>query len=311
MYVEAALKKIGTTKYWFNIIFPLIGMGIAILYSFCEGSCAYLKGSIFSVDLKNVGILYMGLILIFSLLRKSFVVLLLLSLGLGAEIYLIAFQIKYLIACYFCLAFGAVIFILFLLNLDASKKILVTASIIIGFILFSLFFQSIVTPLYAEEIPLPSFGSGKTQIRLYTDYFCGPCSMLEPKIEKMISSLVKKGTISIMFIDTPIHKHSTLYATYFLYILNNKNEFTHILRARAVLFEAAKKKITEKEKLEAYLKKRNIGFKTFDVRQTFSFYNTYFREDKISKTPTCVISNGEKRSFSGADDIVKAFESLK
>ena len=26
----------------------------------------------------------------------------------------------------------------------------------------------------------PSFGSGTTQVRLYTDYFCPPCAEIEP-----------------------------------------------------------------------------------------------------------------------------------
>src|SRR4030067_2618133 len=310
MHLEATLKKPGTSKHWFNVIFSLIGMGIPFLYNFCEGSCSHRKGRIFSVDLKSASVFYLVLLMFSSLMRKSFIVLLLLSLGLGAEIYLVAFQIKHLTACYFCLTFGAVIAILFVLNFDSSKKVLITSSVIVGFILFSLFFQGAVTPLYAEEILIPSFGTGKTQIRLYTDYFCGPCSSLEPKLEKMLADLVKKNTVSITFIDTPIHKHSSLYATYFLYILNKKRDFEYVLRARAVLFEAAKKKVTEKGKLEEYLKKRNIGFKPFDARTTFKFFNGYFQEDKISATPTCVISNGGKKSFTGEKDIIKALEGL-
>jgi thiol:disulfide interchange protein DsbA len=310
MYLEAALKRSNVTKHRINILLSLIGMGIPLLYNLCEGSCLYLTGSIFSVDLKYVGVLYMGLLLLFSLLKTSSIFLLLLSLGLGAEIHLVAFQIKHLTACYFCLSFGAVIVILFLLNFDAAKKILISSSVVAGFILFSSFFQGSVTPLYAEEILIPSFGTGKTQVRLYTDYFCGPCSSLEPKLEKMIPDLVKKGTVSIIFIDTPIHKHSSLYAIYFLYILNERKDLPYALRARAILFEAAKKKVMEKDKLEEYLKKRNIGFKPFDARTTFKLYNAYIQEDKISSTPTCVIWNGGKKSFIGSN-IMKALEGLR
>ncbi len=310
MQLEATLKKTVTSKHWVNVVLSLVGIGIPLLSGLCEGSCSFLTGSIFSVDLKYFGILYMGLLLLFSLLRKSFLNLFLLSVGMGAEIQLVAFQIKNSTYCPLCLAFGAVIAILFLLNFDSSKKILITSSVIVGFILFSLFFQGVVTPLYAEEILIPSFGTGKTQIRLYTDYFCGPCSSLEPKLEKMLADLVKKNAVSITFIDTPIHKHSSLYATYFLYILNGKRDFDYVLRARAILFEAAKNKVTEKGKLEEYLKKRNIGFKPFDARTTFRFFNGYFQEDKISATPTCIISNGGKKSFTGEKDIIKALEDL-
>jgi thiol:disulfide interchange protein DsbA len=305
-----SLQKTNAKKHWINVIISFIGMGIPILYGLCGESCSYLKGSIFSIDLQYAGILYMGLLILFNLLRRSSIVLFFLSFGLGAEMYLIVFQIKHFIACYYCLAFGAVIVILFLLNFDRSKKILMTASLILGFILFSIFFQGMVTPLYAEEILLPSFGTGKTQVRLYTDYFCGPCSALEPRLEKVITDLVKKGVITITFIDTPIHKHSSLYAMYFLYVLNEKKEFTHALRAREILFEAAKNKITEKKKLEEILKKRGIRFKPFDVKPSFNIYNNYFQEDKIDATPTCVISNGEKKSFTGVEDIIKALERL-
>jgi hypothetical protein len=315
MYVKESLKKCSAKKHWINVIISSLGMVIPLLYGLCGDSCSYLKGSIFSIDLQYVGILYMGLIILSNLLRRSSVVLFLVSFGLGAEIYLIVFQIRHFTSCYFCLAFGAVIFILFLLNFDMSKKILMTASLIIGFILFSLFFQGIVTPLYAEDPPkadlLFSFGTGKTKVRLYTDYFCGPCSSLEPRLEKVTLDLVKKGVITITFIDTPIHKHSSLYATYFLYVLNENKEFSHALRVRSIMFEAAKNKITEKEKLEEFLKKRGIGFKPFDVNPIFSFFNNYFQEDKISATPTCVMSNGEKKNFKGAEDIIKAFDHLK
>jgi thiol:disulfide interchange protein DsbA len=60
---------------------------------------------------------------------------------------------------------------------------------------------------------------------------------------------VKRGVINITFVDTPVHKETTLYAKYFLYILNEKKDFNHALRARAVLFEAAKQKITDSNKL--------------------------------------------------------------
>lgn len=314
MSIRELLKKSNAKKYWINVIISFIGMGIPILYGLCGESCAYLRGSIFSIDLKYMGIFYMGLLVLFNLLRRSSIVLFLLSFGLGSEVYLIVFQISHFTSCYYCLSFGAVILILFLLNFDMSKKILMTASLILGFILFSIFFQGMVTPLYAEDPPkvdlLPSFGTGKTKLRLYTDYFCGPCSSLEPKLEKVIPDLVKKGVITITFIDTPIHKHSNLYAMYFLYILNEKKEFNYAFRARALLFEAAKNKITEKDMLEEFLKKRGIGFKPFDVSPIFSLFNNYFQEDKINATPTCVISNGEKKSFTGIEHITKALERL-
>jgi len=298
-------------RYWINIILPLIGITIVILYSICGGACEYLRGTIFGSSLNYLGIFYMGMLTLSNLLKRGLIFLFLLSFGLGAELYLLGFQINNNVFCFYCLSFGAVIFLLFLLNFEKSKKIFITISVVFGLILFSVLFKGSLTPAYAEDILQPSFGNGQIKVRLYTDYFCGPCSALEPKLEPVITDLVKKNIINITFIDTPIHAQTTLYAKYFLYIVNEKKEFDHVLRARAILFEAAKEKITENEKLKAFLKKKGIGFKSFDTKSTFGVFSNYLKEDKITATPTCVINNkGKKYRFTGLN-IIKTLESLK
>ncbi len=139
-------------------------------------------------------------------------------------------------------------------------------------------------------------------VRLYADYFCKPCSALEPKLDSAITDLVKKRVITITFIDTPVHKETTLYAKYFLYILNEKKELNYALRARAVLFEAAKQKITDSKRLEAFILQKGIKMKPFDVTSTFGVLGSYLNEDNIKSTPTCIIENkGKKERFTGAD----------
>ncbi len=314
MSARTGSEKIKSKKFWINTIFSLIGIGIVLLYSICGEACSYLKGSIFSIDLKYLGILFMGLILIFNLLRKDAIILLLLSFGLGAEIYFIGFQISNSIYCYYCLAFGAATLFLFFVNLDMSKKAFVGIFLILGFILFLIFFEGNVTPLYAENPSntdlLPSFGNGKIKVRLYTDYFCGPCRSIEQRLEKVITDLVEKGIISITFIDTPVHKHTHLYARYFLYVLNKNKELKKSLSARSVLFEAAELKITEEKRLKEFLKKKGIRFSPIDVKPTFTIFNTYLKKDRVDATPTCVIFDGENKSYKGTEDIMKALERL-
>jgi len=279
-----------------------VGIAIVLLYSMCEDSCAYLRGSIFGSDLTYLGIFYMGILALSNLLKRDLIFFSLLSLGIGAELYLIGFQITNSIYCYYCLSFGAVIILLFFLNFERSKKIFMTFSIVIGFILFLVLFKGTAAPVYAADTLIPSFGNGHVQVRLYTDYFCKPCNALEPKLEPVINDLVKRGVITITFIDAPVHKETTLYAKYFLYILNEKKELNYALRARAVLFEAAKQKITDSNKLEAFIKKKGIGFKPFDVKLTFGIFSSYLKEDKINKTPTCVINNrGKRENFTGSN----------
>jgi thiol:disulfide interchange protein DsbA len=164
----------------------------------------------------------------------------------------------------------------------------------------------------SREMSFLAFGNGKIDVRLYADYFCGPCSALEPKIEYPILDLVRRDIITITFVDTPFYKYSALYARYFLYVLNEKKELRHALTARAAFFEAAKAKINEREKLEAFLLAREIRFKPFEVKPVFNILQGYLREDKISSTPSCVIRNGDKKEvYTGGENIIKALEALR
>lgn len=164
----------------------------------------------------------------------------------------------------------------------------------------------------SKEMSFLAFGDGKINVRLYSDFFCGPCSALEPKIEYPILDLVRRNIITVTFVDTPFHKYSSLYARYFLYVLNEKKELHHALAARTALFEAAKANINEQEKLEAFLRTKGIRFKPFDVKPVFNMLQGYLREDKLNSTPACVIRNGDRKEVhTGGENIIKALEALK
>ncbi len=183
---------------------------------------------------------------------------------------------------------------------------------VLGLTLFALFFEGAATPSYSAETLMPSFGSGKVAVRLYTDYFCPPCRAMEPKIEPLIKELVDKNIIKLTLVDTPLYKFSPLYARYFLYILNEKKDFELALSARSVLIAAAVEKISDHRKLEEYLACRKIKFKPFDVRPTFTIINRHLKEDAIQSTPTCVIiEEGKSSTYTGGSDITHALERLK
>jgi hypothetical protein len=203
---------------------------------------------------------------------------------------------------------------------DAQQRGLVLTFILI--FLGTGFFCSALLAGAAEprNETMASFGTGKIKVRLYTDYFCVPCRAAEPRIEAALKGLVTKNLINVTFIDTPFHKFSSLYARYFLFVLNENRNFEHALSVRATLFEAAKEGVpdpqkkealSEAERVEEYLKKRGIKFSTFDVKPIFLAFERYLREDNIDATPSCVIErNGKKEILKGGDDIAKALESL-
>jgi len=159
---------------------------------------------------------------------------------------------------------------------------------------------------------LTSFGTGDISVRMYADYFCAPCRASEPKIDVVIKELVRKNIINITFIDAPFHKSSSLYARYFLYILNNKKDFKEALLARSVLFDGAHAGITAADKLEEYLRKNGLKFKQFYVEPVFKEFVGFLKDDKIDSTPTCVIIiKGRKEIFRGGEKIINALKGLE
>ena len=131
-----------------NIVLSVIGIGIVLFYSFCGGTCSYLKGAIFGIDLKYAGILYMIALIVLNILKWDFPVLLSVSIALGIEVYLVGFQITYWTFCPFCLAFGVIVIGQFILNFEWSKKWYMLSCIIIGLLFFTIFFKGSVLPTY-------------------------------------------------------------------------------------------------------------------------------------------------------------------
>jgi hypothetical protein len=137
-----------TTLRIINIILSVIAIGVVAFYNICGGTCSYLKGGVFGIDLKYAGIFYMIVLIALNTLKWDFFVLLSVSITLGIEIYLIGFQIAYWTFCPFCLAFGIIIIGQFILNFKWSKKWYMVFCIIIGLLFFIFFFKGSVLPTY-------------------------------------------------------------------------------------------------------------------------------------------------------------------
>ena len=191
-----------------------------------------------------------------------------------------------------------------------SKKAIFSVSFIGIFVL--LLFNS--APAARESgAPFPTFGTGTLEVRLYTDYFCPPCRALEPEVESVLKSLLKKKAIRLTLVDVPYNQNSPLYARYFLYSLAKSRDVEHAIHVRNILFaSAAKKDATGKEQIEALLKSKGIAYEALDTKTVFSRYNALIREDRIDATPTCVILRGDKREkYVGRPDIVGAIKKLQ
>lgn len=138
-----------------NISLPVLGIGLEIFYSICDTACSYLQGTLFGVDLVLVGILLMAALLVLNLpfpARHRFFVdqsrAMLLSGALGGEVLLVRFQVVNDVFCSYCIAFGVLVLLLFMLNFRAMNRLLAAASFVAGLLLFHFFFEGSVMPLF-------------------------------------------------------------------------------------------------------------------------------------------------------------------
>jgi protein-disulfide isomerase len=318
-----------------TILLALAGIGIMVFYTYCDAACAYVKGDLLGVDLKYIGIFYMAVIALLSGTRNTPAARMLLAAGLGGEIFLLWFQIKENIFCPYCLSFAACVAAAYAVNYEvpkmtgwkklfyipgevrfapAAKRYPLILFMLAGYAFMALTFSGSTLPVYAAESGPPVYGCGEKEIRVYTDYFCSPCRRAESRMEKLLMDIVKKRKGRILFIDTPIHKETILYAKYFICILgaNPNADIREVLKFRRALFEAGGKEIKTEDELREFLKAREIPFAALDARPYFKSYTEYIKEDRISATPTVVVVTREgKTAFGGADNIVKALEKIR
>ena len=149
------IEKIKRNKRNATIFLALVGVAVMAAYGTCSEACNYLQGSLYGVDLKYVGILYMGLVLVFGAVRHDAVCLVLLSAGMGGEAFLVGYQALNGVFCAFCLAFAMVVVILFIIHFEKVNLRAAMLFAAAGFLLFLMFFSGLVTPVYAGEDWMP------------------------------------------------------------------------------------------------------------------------------------------------------------
>jgi len=338
------VKIVNIVKKYRNIITVIlgaIGIGIMAYYDYCDTTCSYLKGDIFGIDLKWVGIAYMVVVILFAALRQTNFVRALLAAGLGVEVHLYAFQIQNDVYCPFCLAFSVVLITMFILNYEVpavwrenrrrmwlyflgevnfpvfkiTKLPLLLVSAV-GYLTILLTFSGSVTPAYGQDSAhgIPSLGSGAYEVTVFADYFCPPCRMIDAKAEPLFKELLATGKVKITFVDVPFSRATPMYAKYYLYAVNANAHSDNILYVRRILFDAAQlNRIQTEDALVAHLKAKNILWQVMNEKSIFPLLSAIIKEHKIDATPTCVIkySATDVKKYVGADEIWDGLTKLK
>lgn len=168
-------------------------------------------------------------------------------------------------------------------------------------------------PAAAGETPeVFSFGSGATEVFIFTDYFCPPCQAVEPYLETALTALVQAGA-KVTFVDKPLDSRTPLYSRYFLYAANAAESFAELLRIRRTIFDIARTRAVESEsELLRLLKESGIRLKLFDVQPVFAKWQDLIERFEVRSTPTCIVARPghDRQSFTGGRAIPQGIDRL-
>ncbi|MFO7645031.1 MAG: hypothetical protein R6W95_11670 [Desulfosarcina sp.] len=160
--------------------------------------------------------------------------------------------------------------------------------------------------------PLFSFGSGSTEVFIFTDYFCPPCQAVEPYLDDALVKLHQMGA-RITFVDMPIYALTPVFSRYFLYAANASSSYADILRIRQVLFDIAKAKTVHSEAdLIQALRQNHIPLVLLDVKPLFDQWVALINRFEVKSTPTCVVTrpDQEMTRYSGGRSISNGLDTL-
>lgn len=298
-----------------TIVLAVAGIVTMVYYVTCDTACSYLRGDLLGVDLKYVGVGYMALLILLALVRKADLLRMLVAAGIGVEVFLVSFQVSENVFCPFCLTFGVLVLLMYVVNYERSgmttrwyhsvvylfgdakipwvdrPRMPLLAMMIAGWLFVSFAFSGSATPLYAAEAPgVPSYGRGAWELIICTDYFCAPCQSVENDLAPELDRLLATGNVRITFVDFPGHRGSALYAKYFLAATAADPGGANALKARRLLFALAEQgKVDEENVLAAVLRSKNVALKIIDPKPVFKRWSGLLKQYDIDQTPTCLL----------------------
>jgi thiol:disulfide interchange protein DsbA len=322
-------------------VLALAGALLMFYYNYCNTACSSLKGDIWGIDLKWVGIAYMAVIIAFASFRQRSFLRALLAAGLGVEVHLYVFQVQNDVYCPFCLAFSVMLILSFIINYEVPSawrenrqrmwlyflgevsfpmfklnKLPLLIFSLLGYLTILFTFSGSVTPAYGQDkmSGVPSLGKGEYEVLVFADYFCPPCKRIDKKAEPLMKELLATKKVKITFVDVPFNRVTPIYARYYLYAVNTGANSDKIFSIRNALFKAAQEKnILTEEALTVYLKENKIEWRAFDEKPVFAMMSEIIKRNKIERTPTCVIRNpaaGENK-YIGDEEIWNGLTHLK
>ena len=155
-----------------------------------------------------------------------------------------------------------------------------------------------------------SLGKKDSSVHVYfvTDWFCGACKSIEPRIEKTYLSISK--TTSVSFIDFPINKESHNFIPYNLqFLAHQKGKYLKLRKALDTLTEQTQ--APTEAQVQAAVKP--YGVKLSKLKQSeliagMQYNLSIYRGFNLNSTPSVVVLNKRTNKsviLTGTDEITE------
>lgn len=291
---------------------------------------------LFGIPFEISGAFFFLALGILHFLKKTKPILLLISSGLGAELYFIYLQ-KATIGswCPVCLSIAFCIASLMLCYLIIYKNqhnegfmhpnrftVLLSFTLIFG-LASSFFGVGKIDQLGAAETTLKEeikFGNKSSPIEVYvfTDWACPACRAAEPAIEAMASKVTQEAQLT--FVDAVVHPETLNFAPYNIsFMANNKPQYFQIRNALGKL--SMKNKKPNDQDISAAVAPLGVSYRELpyeDVALTMKYFDELVDKLKVTGTPTVAIINPvskKGKKLSGKEiteaNVLKAIHALR
>jgi thiol-disulfide isomerase/thioredoxin len=316
-------------------------LSVLSLLTVCTEECAESHyWHLFGMPFEYTGLLFFIPLLAFHLLSMqfpefTFIGGLMLSAALGAELQLTLVQ-KYKIGawCPICLAIAACILcaalcygIIYFIQLNSYLKhgpkgklmkriwqgIAGVFLLIFGFII-ALVGVSKFNPLEASEKTIKEslfFGDSSSPIEVYifTDWACPACRELDPELDKMASSIIKKGKLA--FVDHAIHTETLNYSPYNVsFMIKNKPEYFRLRNELTKL--SAKTPDPTEAQIEKIAESQGVKYQQMnfaDIALSQKYFKELAKQFNVTGTPTVIIVNTQTKKGKKLTGIAEITES--
>lgn len=150
-----------------------------------------------------------------------------------------------------------------------------------------------------------TYGTGRTELFLFTDFYCPPCQILEDLISAPLDKIVRENAATVTFVSFPGSQKALVVTLHMIGISAGK-PYRAIAESRKQLYALARSNQITGPMLEQWI--RDYKGSRSEVEPYVKSFQQMIEEHKINSTPTMVVRrpDGRKITYTGYKEIQQA-----